>query len=138
MTLKTLSSVGGLVRLAGACGLIALAAGVLPGCIIVAGGTKKVVVSEPAIEQSRLDQITLGKTTEAELRVLLGSPSSRVMTDSDKQTWTFNGSPSKAGTTVVYIDKDDDEIWTESVYRGRVTVELTNGLVTAVRCADTK
>ena len=133
ITLKTVTTLGGLARIAGACGLIALAAGVMPGCIIVADGTKTVVVSEPSIKQSTLDQIALGKTTEAELRSLLGAPDSRVMADGDKQIWTFKGSTTKSGKTVVYIDEDDDEIRTQSVYRGKVVVELTNGVVTAVR-----
>ena len=55
------------------------------------------------------------------------------MADGDKQVWTFKGAPSKSGKTVVYIDDDDDEIRTESIYRGKVTVELTDGVVTAVR-----
>jgi outer membrane protein assembly factor BamE (lipoprotein component of BamABCDE complex) len=133
MTLKTLASVGGLVRLAGACGLIALAAGVLPGCIIAVGGTKHVIVTEPPVEQSRLDQIRLGVTTEEQARAILGAPTTRVLGDNDSQVWTYTGSTNASGKTVVYIDEDDDEIRTEQVRRARVTVEFRDGVVTAVR-----
>jgi outer membrane protein assembly factor BamE (lipoprotein component of BamABCDE complex) len=133
ITLKTSSTLGGLVRLAGACALIALAAGVLPGCIIAVGGTKHVVVSEPPVDQSRLDQIRLGVTTEEQARAILGAPTTRVLGDDDAQTWTYTGSTTASGKTVVYIDEDDDEIRTEQIRRGRVTIEFRNGVATAVR-----
>src|SRR5690606_17808906 len=73
-------SVAARVALAG--GLVALAAGSMPGCIVVKDGTRTVVVSErPAVAQDALDRIALGVTTESEVRALLGAPTSRAHVD---------------------------------------------------------
>lgn len=130
---KVWTTLGTLSRITIAGGLVAIAAGALPGCIIAVGGTKKVIVSEPPVEQSKLDQIRLGSTTEDEARTILGAPTTRVMGDDGTQTWTYRVSSSRSGQTVVYIDEDDDEIRTDRITSGRVTVEFRNGVVTAVR-----
>ncbi len=122
---------GTLSRIAIAGGLVAIAAGALPGCIIVADGTKTVFVSDSAIAQSKLDQVRLGQTTEDELFELLGTPNHRSLHDG-KQTWTYTGGV-KSGKTVVYIDDDDDEIRTDAYYAGKVVIELTDGVVTSVK-----
>ncbi|MGP1309143.1 MAG: outer membrane protein assembly factor BamE domain-containing protein [Phycisphaerales bacterium] len=127
-------AVAGLARLAVAGGLIALAAGAIPGCVIALGGTKHVVVVEPPVDQQRLDQIRLGETTEDQVRDLLGSPTTRVMSNGDTQTWTYKTSGTKkSGATVAYIDEDDEEIRTETIHRGKVVIEFKDGVVTAVR-----
>lgn len=132
VTPRTWTTLAGLTRLAVAGGLIALAAGAMPGCVIAVGGTKRVVVAEPPVEQGKLDQIRLGQTTEEQARDLLGAPTTRFMRDDGVQVWTYKGRPA-SGKTVVYLDEDDDEIETDQVYTGKVTVELKNGVVTAVR-----
>jgi outer membrane protein assembly factor BamE (lipoprotein component of BamABCDE complex) len=130
---KTWTTLGAFARVALAGGIVALAAGVLPGCIIAVGGTKHVVVSEPPVEQSKLDQIRLGSTTEEQARAILGAPTTRVLGDNDTTIWTYRVASSGSGKTVVYIDEDDDEIRTDRVSSGRVTIEFRNGVATAVR-----
>lgn len=133
LTSKTLTTLGTLSRIALAGGLVAIAAGTLPGCIIAVGGTKHVVVSEPPVEQSKLDQIRLGSTTPEQARAILGAPTTRVLGDNDAETWTYRVASSGSGKTVVYIDEDDDEIRTDRVASGRVMIEFRNGVATAVR-----
>lgn len=124
--------INGAVRVALAGGLVVLAAGAMPGCVIALGGTKHVVVAEPAVDPAKLDRIALGQTTEAELRDMLGTPNGRSL-EGGKQVWTYRRSHSTSGARVVYIDEHDDEIRTETRGVGRVTIELTDGVVTAVR-----
>lgn len=120
------------VRIAAAGGLVALAAGALPGCIVVADGTKTIVVSDPAVDQAKLDRIRLGETTEPQARELLGPPTTRAMNDDGSQTWTFRGA-SRGGGTVVYINEHDEKVRTERAHAGRVVVEFRDGVATAVR-----
>ena len=118
-----------LAKVGAVCALIALAGVASPGCIVVK--SERVVVSDPVVPQSRLDQIALNTTTESEVRALLGQPSSRESLGESRQLWTYRGASSGRGT-VVYIE-DGEEIRTSNAVRGRIEIELTGGVVTAVR-----
>ena len=118
-----------LAKVGAVCALVALAGAAIPGCIVVK--TERVVVSDPVVPTSRIDQIALNSTTESEVRALLGQPSSRESIGTNRQLWTYRGTASGRGT-VVYI-QDGEEIRTSNAVRGRLEIELTDGVVTAVR-----
>lgn len=118
-----------LARVGVVAALIAVAGAAMPGCIVVK--SERVIVSDLAVPNARLDQITLHSTTESEVRALLGQPASRESLGDNRQLWTYRGSSSTRGTVVVI--EDGEEIRTTNSARGRVQIELTDGVVTAVR-----
>lgn len=126
---RVVSACAPLAKVGAACALVALAATAVPGCIVVK--SERVIVSDPAVPNARLDQITLHATTESEVRALLGQPASRESLGANRQLWTYRGSTSTRGAVVVI--EDGEEIRTTQGARGRVQIELTDGVVTAVR-----